>query len=142
MLQITGESRMRKELHVLALTFGGFALVLPQLAPAYTASAAQQPPIVVAQASSTQPQPRNLSARSIDDLFRDFTAEWVRSDAGLATRSRYFTGAEQDRLERQSARAENVANARALLGGAVQPTSAQDTASANTASAEPATPTP
>jgi hypothetical protein len=41
-----------------------------------------------------------------------------------------------------TARAENVANARALLGGAVQPTSAQDTASANAASAEPATPTP
>lgn len=92
---------MRKGLHVLALTFGGFALVLPQLAPSHTASAAQQPPIVVAQASSTQPQTRNLSAQSIDDLFRDFTAEWVRSDASLATRTRYFTGAEQDRLERQ-----------------------------------------
>jgi hypothetical protein len=41
-----------------------------------------------------------------------------------------------------TARAENVANARALLGGAAQPTSALDTASANTASPEPATPTP
>jgi len=41
-----------------------------------------------------------------------------------------------------TARAENVANARALLGGAVQPTLAQDTTSANTASPEPATPTP
>jgi hypothetical protein len=41
-----------------------------------------------------------------------------------------------------TARAENVANARALLGGAVQPTPAQDTTSANTASPEPATPTP
>jgi hypothetical protein len=41
-----------------------------------------------------------------------------------------------------TARAENVANARALLGRAVQPTLAQDTTSANTASPEPATPTP
>jgi hypothetical protein len=41
-----------------------------------------------------------------------------------------------------TARAENVANARALLGGAVQPTLAQDTTSANTESPEPATPTP
>jgi len=41
-----------------------------------------------------------------------------------------------------TARAENVAKARALLGGAVQPTLAQDTTSANTASPEPATPTP
>jgi len=37
----------------------------------------------------------------IDNFFRDFTAEWVRHDPDLATRSRYFTGAEQDRLERQ-----------------------------------------
>jgi hypothetical protein len=41
-----------------------------------------------------------------------------------------------------TARAENVANASALLGGAVQPTLAQDTTSANTTSPEPATPTP
>jgi uncharacterized protein (DUF885 family) len=38
---------------------------------------------------------------SIDDFFRDFTAEWVRSNPNLATSSRYFTGEEQDRLERQ-----------------------------------------
>ncbi|MBZ5610464.1 MAG: DUF885 family protein [Acidobacteriia bacterium] len=39
--------------------------------------------------------------RSIDDFFRDFTAEWVRGNPNLATSSRYFSGEEQDRLERQ-----------------------------------------
>lgn len=39
--------------------------------------------------------------RSIDDFFRDFTAQWVRGDPNQATSSRYFTGEEQDRLERQ-----------------------------------------
>src|SRR5262249_42004336 len=39
--------------------------------------------------------------RSIDDFFRDFTAEWIRADPNLATRARYFTGAEQNALERQ-----------------------------------------
>src|SRR5579863_10458550 len=38
---------------------------------------------------------------NIDDFFRNFTAEWVRSNPNLATSSRYFTGEEQDRLERQ-----------------------------------------
>ena len=41
-----------------------------------------------------------------------------------------------------TARAENVANARALLRGAVLPTPVQNTTSANTASPQPATPTP
>jgi uncharacterized protein (DUF885 family) len=44
---------------------------------------------------------RSRPLQSIDDLFCNFTAEWVRGDADLATRTRYFTGAEQDRLERQ-----------------------------------------
>jgi uncharacterized protein (DUF885 family) len=39
--------------------------------------------------------------RSIDDFFRDFTAEWVRGNPNLATSSRYFSGEEQDRLEQQ-----------------------------------------
>src|ERR1700690_1111867 len=39
--------------------------------------------------------------RSIDDFFRDFTDEWVRGSPSLATSARYFTGEEQDRLERQ-----------------------------------------
>jgi uncharacterized protein (DUF885 family) len=71
------------------------------LAVGFTAGAAQQQPIVVAQPASTQPQPHKLSAQNIDDLFRDFTADWVRNDADLATQTRYFTGAEQDRLGRQ-----------------------------------------
>jgi len=41
------------------------------------------------------------SARTIDDFFREFTDEWVRINPGLATSLRYFTGAEQDALERQ-----------------------------------------
>jgi uncharacterized protein (DUF885 family) len=39
--------------------------------------------------------------RNIDDFFRDFTDEWVRGNPGLATSARYFTGDEQERLERQ-----------------------------------------
>ena len=38
---------------------------------------------------------------NIDDFFGDFTAEWIRNNPNLATSSRYFTGEEQDRLERQ-----------------------------------------
>ena len=38
---------------------------------------------------------------SINDFFRDFTAEWVRFSPNLATSTRYFTGEEQDRYERQ-----------------------------------------
>jgi uncharacterized protein (DUF885 family) len=37
----------------------------------------------------------------IEDFFRDFTAEWVRGDPNLATSTRYFSGQEQARLERQ-----------------------------------------
>ena len=40
-------------------------------------------------------------APAIDDFFRDFTAEWVRGNPDLATSERYFSGDEQDRLERQ-----------------------------------------
>lgn len=47
-----------------------------------------------------QEQP-NPTAPNIDDFFRDFTADWVRRDPNLATLTRYFTGDEQDRLERQ-----------------------------------------
>ena len=39
--------------------------------------------------------------RNIDDFFRDFTDQWVRGNPGLATSARYFTGEEQERLERQ-----------------------------------------
>ena len=39
--------------------------------------------------------------RSIAEFFREFTDDWVRHDPDLATYTRYFTGTEQDRLERQ-----------------------------------------
>ncbi len=38
---------------------------------------------------------------SIDDFFRDFSAEWVRANPDQATFTRYFTGEEQIRLEQQ-----------------------------------------
>src|SRR5215510_11780994 len=41
------------------------------------------------------------AAHSIADFFRKFTDDWVRHDPDLATSARYFSGAEQDRLERQ-----------------------------------------
>jgi uncharacterized protein (DUF885 family) len=40
-------------------------------------------------------------ARTIDSFFSEFTAEWVRGNPNLSTSARYFTGEEQDRLERQ-----------------------------------------
>jgi len=43
--------------------------------------------------SSSQP--------NIDNFFRDFTAEWMRSNPNTATSSRYFTGEEQTKLERE-----------------------------------------
>ena len=39
--------------------------------------------------------------RTIDEFFNSFTDEWMRGNANAATQSRYFTGAEQDRIERQ-----------------------------------------
>ena len=64
---------------------------------------------LVGLALSIAPVARRLSAQtvatpsgsSIDDFFRDFTADWVRHDPNLATLTRYFTDDEQDRLERQ-----------------------------------------
>ncbi|HLG95459.1 MAG TPA: DUF885 domain-containing protein [Bryobacteraceae bacterium] len=49
--------------------------------------------LLVAPVSGQQPD--------INDFFRNFTAEWVRSSPNLATSSRYFTGEEQERLERE-----------------------------------------
>jgi uncharacterized protein (DUF885 family) len=40
--------------------------------------------------------------RTIDDFFNTFSDEWVGYDPNLATRAHYFSGNEQDRLERQS----------------------------------------
>lgn len=41
------------------------------------------------------------SSPNIDEFFERFTAEWVRGNPDLATAIRYFSGEEQDRLERQ-----------------------------------------
>ncbi len=47
------------------------------------------------------PGPATGAARTIDDFFRDFTAEWVRHSPNLATSTRYFSGDEQNTFERQ-----------------------------------------
>ena len=39
--------------------------------------------------------------RTVDDFFTEFTAAWVRGNPNLAAGTRYFTGEEQDRFERQ-----------------------------------------
>ena len=58
--------------------------------------------LFVCACSSPQRTPAQPSAaQTIDDFFRTFTDEWVRGNPNLATSSRYFTGEEQDRLERQ-----------------------------------------
>ena len=55
--------------------------------------------------TDVQPEPTEARAqtgtRSIADFFREFTDDWVRRDPALATLTRYFSGTEQDRLERQ-----------------------------------------
>jgi uncharacterized protein (DUF885 family) len=93
------ESHIRQNPLVLALASAGFAAAV--LAPALHPGVAQERPAVIAQAAAPPPQAPNPAARTINDMFRDFTAEWVRNDPDLATRARYFTGEEQDRLERQ-----------------------------------------
>jgi uncharacterized protein (DUF885 family) len=40
-------------------------------------------------------------SRTVGVFFDDFSAEWMRRRPGQATATRYFTGAEQDRLDRQ-----------------------------------------
>ena len=47
------------------------------------------------------PAQQRAPAANTDGFFRDFTAEWVRANPNQATASRFFTGDEQDRLERQ-----------------------------------------
>jgi len=47
------------------------------------------------------PQGKPGHPTKIDDFFGDFTAEWMRRNPNLATARRYFTGEEQNRLERQ-----------------------------------------
>jgi|SRR2546427_9396171 len=47
------------------------------------------------------PRTAPAQSRSIDDFFRGFASAWVRHDPFLATFTRYFAGADQERLERQ-----------------------------------------
>lgn len=42
-----------------------------------------------------------LVAQGVDSFFEDFTADWVRGHPELATSSAYFSGQEQDRLNRR-----------------------------------------
>ena len=46
-------------------------------------------------------QGAQAGGRTIGDFFREFTDDWVRHDPTLATSNRYFTGDEQDALDRQ-----------------------------------------
>src|SRR6516162_7169015 len=39
--------------------------------------------------------------RTVEDFFNDFTSQWIRANPNQAVSTRYFTGEEQDRLERQ-----------------------------------------
>src|SRR5262245_7256626 len=39
--------------------------------------------------------------RTIDSFFDEFTAKWIRGNPNQAVATRYFTGPEQDQLERQ-----------------------------------------
>jgi uncharacterized protein (DUF885 family) len=39
--------------------------------------------------------------RTVADFFRDFTAEWIRSNPNQAASARYFSGAEQEQFEQQ-----------------------------------------
>ena len=41
------------------------------------------------------------TAPNVDDFFRDVTTDWIRHDPNAATRARYFSGDEGDRLARQ-----------------------------------------
>jgi uncharacterized protein (DUF885 family) len=57
--------------------------------------------LIVALAGTIAAAQGARSGQTIDDFFNDFAAEWVRSNPDQATATRYFTGAEQDRLEQQ-----------------------------------------
>src|SRR5262245_23274296 len=43
----------------------------------------------------------HVQSRTVGQFFDDFSAEWMRRRPSQSTASRYFTGAEQDRLDRQ-----------------------------------------
>jgi uncharacterized protein (DUF885 family) len=56
---------------------------------------------IAAIAPATAQNSNRRSAQSIEDFFEKVTAEWMRRNPSLATSARYFSGAEQDALERQ-----------------------------------------
>jgi uncharacterized protein (DUF885 family)/quercetin dioxygenase-like cupin family protein len=54
--------------------------------------------------------------RTVADFFRDFTAEWIRSNPNQAASTRYFSGAEQDQFEQQlSPETAEFSHSRAVL---------------------------
>ena len=57
-------------------------------------------PLTALIAVLTQVVPAQQS--TLENFFSDFSADWVRHDPSLATATRYFTGDEQNRLERQN----------------------------------------
>jgi len=76
---------IRQKLLAVFLSAGVLGSALPPFSTAF----GQRP--------ATQPVPR----ANIEDFFRDFTADWVRNDPDRARATRYFSGDEEDRLERQ-----------------------------------------
>lgn len=64
--------------------------------------------LVAAVATSPGLSAQTPATPGIDDYFRTFTVEWVGSDPNLARSTRYFTGVEQDRLDRQLTPATNA----------------------------------
>jgi uncharacterized protein (DUF885 family) len=58
--------------------------------------------LILASAVSVFAQQSQQSPRiSIDQFFDNFTAEWIRANPNTAAATRYFTGEQQDRFERQ-----------------------------------------
>ena len=57
--------------------------------------------LLAAVALTLPAMPQPAAEPTLDDFFREFTDEWVGGNPNLATSTRYFAGAEQDRLERQ-----------------------------------------
>jgi hypothetical protein len=66
----------------LALAAGGFAAADHILTSAHPAATKQKPPILIAQDAKPPLQP-DAHTRTADDLFREFAAEWVRSNRDL-----------------------------------------------------------
>jgi uncharacterized protein (DUF885 family) len=58
-------------------------------------------PLIALTGLITAPLAVRAAEPDIDAFFEKFTADWVRSDPNLATASRYFSGEEQAKLERQ-----------------------------------------